>query len=37
MAVASAETLDERFQEMEQSDQIEALLLVLKERQTRLT
>ncbi len=37
MAVASAETLDERFQALEQNDQIEALLLELKEKQPRLT
>jgi phage shock protein A len=36
IAVASAETLDERFATMEQNDQIEALLLELKERQPRL-
>ena len=36
MAVASAESLDERFATMEQEDQIEALLLELKERQPRL-
>jgi phage shock protein A len=35
-AVASSETLDERFASMEQNDQIEALLLELKERQPRL-
>ena len=37
IAVASAESLDERFATMEQNDQIEALLLELKERQPRLT
>ncbi len=37
LAVASAETLDERFEKLEQSDQIEALLLELKEKQARLT
>jgi phage shock protein A len=36
IAVASAESLDERFATMEQNDQIEALLLELKERQPRL-
>jgi phage shock protein A len=36
IAIASAETLDERFAGMEQNDQIEALLLELKERQPRL-
>jgi phage shock protein A len=36
VAIASSETLDERFASMEQSDQIEALLLELKERQPRL-
>ena len=36
IAVASAETLDERFETMERNDQIEALLLELKERQPRL-
>ena len=36
LAIASAETLDERFSTMEQDDQIEALLLELKERQPRL-
>jgi phage shock protein A len=36
VAIASAETLDERFATMEQNDQIEALLLELKERQPRL-
>jgi phage shock protein A len=36
IAVASAETLDERFEAMERNDQIEALLLELKERQPRL-
>jgi len=37
LAIASAETLDERFASIEQNDQIEALLLELKERQPRLT
>jgi phage shock protein A len=37
LAVASSETLDERFANLEQNDQIEALLLELKERQPRLT
>jgi phage shock protein A len=37
LAVASSETLDERFAHLEQNDQIEALLLELKERQPRLT
>jgi phage shock protein A len=36
IAVASVETLDERFETMERNDQIEALLLELKERQPRL-
>jgi phage shock protein A len=36
IAIASAETLDERFASLEQNDQIEALLLELKERQPRL-
>ena len=36
VAVASSETLDERFASIEQNDQIEALLLELKERQPRL-
>jgi len=36
LAIASSETLDERFASLEQSDQIEALLLELKERQPRL-
>ena len=35
-AVASSDTLEERFATMEQNDQIEALLLELKERQPRL-
>src|ERR1035437_7248588 len=33
LAIASSETLDERFSTLEQNDQIEALLLELKERQ----
>ena len=37
LAVASSETLDERFATLEQNDQIEALLLELKERQPQLT
>jgi phage shock protein A len=37
LAVASAETLDERFETMERNDKIEELLLELKERQPRLT
>jgi phage shock protein A len=37
LAIASAETLDERFDSLEQNDQIEALLLELKDRQPRLT
>jgi len=37
LAVASSETLDERFASLEQNDQIEALLLELKERQPLLT
>jgi hypothetical protein len=36
MAVTSSETLDERFAAIERNDQIEALLLELKERQPRL-
>jgi len=36
IAIASSETLDERFAGMEQSDQVEALLLELKERVPRL-
>jgi hypothetical protein len=36
LAIASSETLEERFATMEQSDQIEALLLELKDRQPRL-
>ena len=36
LAVASAETLDERFETMERNDKIEQLLLELKERQPRL-
>jgi hypothetical protein len=36
LAVASAETLDERFETMERNDKIEELLLELKERQPRL-
>jgi phage shock protein A len=36
LAIASSETLDERFATMEQDDQIEALLLELKDRQPRL-
>jgi phage shock protein A len=36
LAIASSETLDERFATLEQNDQIEALLLELKERQPRL-
>ena len=35
-AIASAESLDERFAKLEQNDQIEALLLELKEQQPRL-
>jgi phage shock protein A len=37
VAIVSSETLDERFATMEQNDQIEALLLELKERQPRLS
>ena len=37
LAVASSESLDERFHAMEQTDKVEALLLELKERQPRLT
>ena len=36
LAVASAESLDERFAAIEQNDKIEELLLELKERQPRL-
>jgi phage shock protein A len=36
LAVASAETLDDRFSALEQNDQIEALLLELKGRQPQL-
>ncbi len=36
LAVASAETLDERFQSLESNDEIESLLLELKARQPRL-
>ena len=36
IAVATAESLDERFRSLEQSDEVEALLLELKERQPRL-
>lgn len=36
LAVASSESLDERFAAIEQNDQVEALLLELKERQPRL-
>ena len=36
LAVATSETLDERFATIEQNDQIEALLLELKERQPLL-
>jgi len=34
--IVSSETLDERFESLEQNDQIEALLLELKESQPRL-
>jgi len=37
LAIASSETLDERFSTLEQNDQIEALLLELKERQPQLS
>jgi len=37
VALAASETLDERFAALEQNDQIEALLLELKERQPRLS
>ncbi len=37
LAIASSETLDERFSALEQNDQIEALLLELKERQPQLS
>ena len=37
LAVATSETLDERFATIEQNDQIEALLLELKERQPLLS
>jgi phage shock protein A len=36
LAIVSSETLDERFESLEQNEQIEALLLELKERQPRL-
>jgi phage shock protein A len=36
LAIASADSLDERFQSLEQNEQIEALLLELKDRQPRL-
>ena len=36
LAVVSSETLDERFSALEQNDQIEALLLELKQRQPQL-
>lgn len=36
LAIATAETLDERFETIEHNDKIEALLLELKERQRRL-
>jgi phage shock protein A len=36
LAITSSETLDERFTSLEQNDQIEALLLELKQRQPRL-
>jgi phage shock protein A len=36
LAIASSETLDERFAKIEQVDQIDALLLELKERQPQL-
>ena len=36
LAIVSSETLDERFSTLEQNDQIEALLLELKERQPQL-
>lgn len=36
LTVASAETLDERFETMERNDKIEELLLELKDRQPRL-
>jgi phage shock protein A len=37
LAIVSSETLDERFSALEQNDQIEALLLELKQRQPKLT
>ncbi len=37
LAASSAENLDERFASLEQTDQVEALLLELKERQHRLS
>ncbi len=37
LAISSSETLDERFAHLEQNDQVEALLLELKEKQPRLT
>jgi phage shock protein A len=36
ISIASVDSLDERFDRMEQNDEIEALLLELKERQPRL-
>lgn len=36
LSIASSDTLDERFASLEQNDQIEALLLELKQRQPRL-
>ena len=37
LAVASVESLDERFAAIEQNDEVEALLLELKQKQPRLT
>jgi hypothetical protein len=37
LSVGSSETLDERFATLEQNDQIEALLLELKQRQPQLS
>lgn len=37
LAVATSETIEERFAELEKNDAVEALLLELKERQPRLT
>ena len=37
VAITSVESLEDRFAAIEQGDQIEALLLELKERQPKLT